>query len=102
MAKAFSFPEQSSPAKVNATEQAVGSIWAEVLLCASPPSRTDDFFALGGDSVAMTTVIYRIKEEFSVELEPTALFSAPTVAALAARVDAACAATGGFPSTSAE
>jgi len=95
MAKTFTPSEQAANLNVGTTEQAVANIWAEVLLSASPPSTTDDFFSLGGDSVAMTTILFRIKEEFSVELEPTAIFSAPTVAALAARVDAECAANGG-------
>lgn len=49
-------------------ERAVAGIWQEVLNTPSLPGPMDNFFSLGGDSVAMIMVELRIKEEFTVQL----------------------------------
>lgn len=75
------------PASV--TERAVAALWCEVLETTELPDATDNFFALGGDSMAMVLLEFRIKEEFSVELPAGAVLGAPTLRELSALVDAA-------------
>lgn len=74
---------------LSATERVVAELWQEALQVPTLPSKEDDFFALGGDSMAMATVEFRITEELAVQLPPGATLGASTVSALAALVDAA-------------
>lgn len=88
MATALGTPgETTQPLSV--TERCVAELWSEVLQTAELPGATDDFFTLGGDSMAMVILEFRIKEEFSVELSAGAVLSAPTLRELSALVDAA-------------
>ena len=69
-----------------ATEEALLAIWQEVIGLADI-GVDEDFFALGGHSLMATQVIARVRSGMGVHLPLHTLFTAPTVAALAAVVD---------------
>jgi amino acid adenylation domain-containing protein len=87
-------PESASPSAApedeprTPTEQILAGIWADVL-GREQVGGGDDFFALGGHSLAATQVISRIRKAFSVDLRVQTLFDAPTVAGLARELDRA-------------
>ncbi|MFC4047491.1 amino acid adenylation domain-containing protein [Dactylosporangium siamense] len=70
------------------TEAALATIW-ENLLGVERVGIHDDLFELGGHSLLATRVMSRVRADFGVELDLSALFDGPTVADLAAAVDAA-------------
>jgi amino acid adenylation domain-containing protein len=69
-------------------EARLAEVWAEVL-GVERVGAEDSFFDLGGHSLRAAQVITRVRDGFGVELPLSALFESPTVAALAARVEAA-------------
>ncbi len=67
-------------------EEALAAVWAEVL-DRSEVFRHDDFFALGGHSLAATRVAARLRRDLGVDLPLRRFFEDPTLAALAAVVE---------------
>ena len=64
-------------------EQELSQIWAEVLSLEKVGIH-DNFFDLGGHSLAATRVVSQVLKQFQVELSLESLFRSPTVAEMAA------------------
>lgn len=60
----------------------IGRIWCEQLQVAQVDA-DDHFFLLGGNSIAATQVVARLREELELELNLRLLFEAPTLGAFA-------------------
>ncbi|MGH9361547.1 MAG: non-ribosomal peptide synthetase, partial [Thermoanaerobaculia bacterium] len=92
--KALPPPEQSraggavdlAPPRT-ATERAVAAVWREVL-GVDAVGVDENFFELGGHSLLMARVHARLREELAPEVTMVELFQHPTVAAIAAHLDA--------------
>lgn len=67
-------------------ERAIAEVWRE-LLGIDAVDKEDDFFALGGHSLAAVRLFAKIRKQFAVDLPLATLFQAPTLSALAALVD---------------
>ncbi|MBP7572273.1 MAG: AMP-binding protein, partial [Acidobacteria bacterium] len=69
------------------TEEMVAGIWREVLRTETIGAQ-DNFFDIGGHSLLAMQVTSRIRQASGVELPVRSLFESPTIATLAARIDA--------------
>jgi amino acid adenylation domain-containing protein len=69
------------------TERTLAAIWAELLEVESVGA-TDQFFHLGGHSLLATRLLARVRAAFGTDLPLRAVFEHPTLAALAAYIDA--------------
>ena len=67
-------------------ERQLAKIWAD-LLDLDQIGVDQDVFALGADSLTVTQMISRLRERFGVDFSFKDIFDAPTVAALAARLE---------------
>jgi acyl-coenzyme A synthetase/AMP-(fatty) acid ligase len=74
-------------AAATATEEALLALWRD-LLPAPDLGVDDNFFDVGGHSLLATRIVSRVRARFGVELTVRAFFTDPTVARLAARIDA--------------
>ena len=77
-------PELDVPfaAPSSTEERIIAEIWWEIL-GVEPIGILDNFFDLGGHSLAASRVIARVTQTFQVELPVSSLFNAPTVAEMA-------------------
>ncbi|TRV71313.1 amino acid adenylation domain-containing protein, partial [Streptomyces sp. 130] len=78
-------PEATAPR--TPAEELLAGIWGDVL-GVGEFGVEDNFFDLGGDSIRSIQVISRIRELFVIDLPARALFDNPTVADLAAAIEA--------------
>jgi thioesterase domain-containing protein/acyl carrier protein len=72
-------------ASLNPVENTLADVWRE-LLGVEEIAPDDDFFALGGHSLAAVRLFARIRKVYNVDLPLATLFQAPTLGALAALV----------------
>ncbi|MFE5641556.1 amino acid adenylation domain-containing protein [Rhodococcus sp. NPDC056516] len=69
-------------------EENIADVWRSVL-GVDRVGVTDTLFALGGDSVLATTIVARLRDRLNTDaITVRMVFAAPTVAGLAARIDA--------------
>ncbi|HEX2076721.1 MAG TPA: amino acid adenylation domain-containing protein [Longimicrobium sp.] len=89
--QALPAPEQETGAEYvaprTATEEVLAGIWSEVLRVERVGAE-DNFFELGGHSLLATRVISRVRQVFGTEVPLRTIFEAPTVARLAAWLEA--------------
>ncbi|SCL52665.1 amino acid adenylation domain-containing protein [Micromonospora citrea] len=83
--------ERAAQAEMTVTEQAVATLWGQVLQV-DGLGPDGDFFALGGTSIKATQVVSRARRAWQVELPIRSVFENRTVAAFAAAVEQALAA----------
>ncbi|MFZ6014012.1 MAG: amino acid adenylation domain-containing protein [Bacteroidota bacterium] len=76
----------SSDTPATPTEQLLGKIWADVLKL-SVLEKTDDFFAIGGNSINGFQVVKKVESAFGVSMEVEDLFEFLTFEELAAHID---------------
>ncbi len=68
------------------TEELLAAVWSR-LLGVDPVFREDDFFALGGDSIAVLEVFARLETQVRALPAPTAIYRHRTLSALAEAID---------------
>lgn len=78
-------PTETYVAPRDDTERALAALWSDVL-DVDRVGLDDDFFILGGDSLAAATVFSALPEKLGVRLPLGALIDAPTIARLADKV----------------
>ena len=80
-------PTAASSAPLHSeTEQALAAVFAEILSVPVPQADAD-FFELGGHSLLATRLVSRMRQSHGIELTVIDLFEAPTLSALARRID---------------
>lgn len=65
-------------------ERRIAALWGGLL--GEEVARSDNFFALGGNSLLAVTVAHRLSQELGVTVPARALFAAPTLAGFARKV----------------
>jgi amino acid adenylation domain-containing protein/thioester reductase-like protein len=78
--------EREFVAPRTATEQQLAAIWCEVLNL-DRLGVHDNFFDCGGNSLLSLRLVARVRKQYAVDLPLVTLFTAPTVAELAERIE---------------
>ncbi|HEV7505648.1 MAG TPA: amino acid adenylation domain-containing protein [Thermoanaerobaculia bacterium] len=73
--------------RTQAVAELLRELWAELL--GRYPEPDESFFDLGGHSLAAMRLVSRVHSAFGVDLGPAAVLETPTLAGLAARIEAA-------------
>jgi acyl carrier protein len=68
------------------TAQALAVIWNDVLQRSGDISGSDRFFALGGDSVAMMMMLFRVEKALQVEITPEQVFEDDSFAVMVGNI----------------
>jgi hypothetical protein len=76
------FAARGYEAPAGDTEEALAAIWAE-LLGVERVGRHDDFFHLGGNSLLVTLLVFRIRQDMDVEISVSDVFEKPELSLLA-------------------
>jgi acyl carrier protein len=74
-------------ANVEVIERTLLELWSGVLQT-SEITRESDFFALGGDSLAILSLQFRLEKSLGIEIPPNVLYENPTFGAFAGAVHA--------------
>jgi acyl-coenzyme A synthetase/AMP-(fatty) acid ligase/acyl carrier protein len=69
------------------TQSTLAAVWERVLQPGRPVGPDDDFFGLGGDSMAAVEVMVCLESELGVEIPVDVMFAASNLAELAAELD---------------
>lgn len=77
----------STAAPGGTTEERLATMWQEILGLDAPPVPADQFFDLGGTSLAVMELVVRIEDELGVDLPVLDVLAVPSLAGLAARLD---------------
>jgi acyl-CoA synthetase (AMP-forming)/AMP-acid ligase II/acyl carrier protein len=74
--------ESSADRPLSEPERWLADLWQRTLGLSFTPSREDSFFALGGDSLASSALIFAVEDRFACELPLEDFFLRPTIATL--------------------
>jgi acyl transferase domain-containing protein len=74
-------PDPRATTDASSTAETIAGVWRH-LLGVDELGPYDNFFELGGHSLLAMQIVARLREPLGVELPPSALFEAPTIAAL--------------------
>lgn len=70
------------------TLQTLSEIWNDILQRTEEIDSSARFFDLGGDSVSMMMMIFRVEQGFGVEIEPECVFRDDSLRGIATHIEA--------------
>ncbi len=70
------------------TVQKLSEIWNDILQRTGEIDSSARFFELGGDSVSMMMMLFRLEQDFGVEIEPECVFGDDSLRGIAMHVEA--------------